>query len=65
VVQKSAAGVGIGQRDLRFAGRVHAQRKWPCDPAAHPPIKGKRLKKLSAVLKDPKVHWQRGRISLW
>jgi len=30
-----------------------------------PPIKGKRLKKLSAILKDPNVHWQRCRISLW
>jgi hypothetical protein len=30
-----------------------------------PPIKGKRLKKLSAVLKDPKLRWQRCRISLW
>jgi len=30
-----------------------------------PAIKGKRLKKLSAILKDPKVHWQRCRISLW
>ena len=30
-----------------------------------PPIKGKRLKKLSAILKDPKVRWQRYRISLW
>src|SRR6201997_4460387 len=30
-----------------------------------PAIKGKRLRKLSAVLKDPKVRWQRCRISLW
>jgi hypothetical protein len=30
-----------------------------------PPIKGKRLKKLSAVLNDPKLSWQRHRISLW
>jgi len=30
-----------------------------------PAIKGKSLKKLSAVLKDPKVRWQRCRISLW
>src|SRR5258707_5021029 len=30
-----------------------------------PPIKGKRLKKLSAVLNDPKVSWQRHRVSLW
>jgi DDE superfamily endonuclease len=30
-----------------------------------PPIKGKPLKKLSAVLNDPKVAWQRYRISLW
>jgi hypothetical protein len=30
-----------------------------------PAIKGKRLRKLSAVLNDPKVHWQRCRISLW
>jgi len=30
-----------------------------------PPIKGKRLKKLSAILNDPKVSWQRYRISLW
>jgi hypothetical protein len=30
-----------------------------------PPIKGKRLKKLSAILKDRKVHWQRCRVSLW
>jgi len=30
-----------------------------------PPIKGKRLKKLSAVLTDRKVSWQRLRISLW
>jgi DDE superfamily endonuclease len=30
-----------------------------------PPIKGKPLKKLSAVLKDPKVVWQRYRVSLW
>ena len=30
-----------------------------------PAIKGKRLRKLSAVLKDPKVHWERCRISLW
>src|SRR5262249_41956559 len=30
-----------------------------------PAIKGKRLRKLSAGLKDPKVQWQRCRISLW
>jgi hypothetical protein len=30
-----------------------------------PAIKGKRLRKLSAVLKDSKVRWQRCRISLW
>src|SRR5207302_5695983 len=30
-----------------------------------PPIKGKPLKKLSALLKDPKVAWQRYRVSLW
>jgi DDE superfamily endonuclease len=30
-----------------------------------PPIKGKRLKKLSAVLKDRKLSWQRYRVSLW
>ncbi|HLQ90394.1 MAG TPA: transposase [Xanthobacteraceae bacterium] len=30
-----------------------------------PPIKGKRLKKLSAILTDPKVSWQRHRVSLW
>jgi len=30
-----------------------------------PPIKGKRLKKLSAVLTDRKTRWQRCRVSLW
>jgi hypothetical protein len=30
-----------------------------------PPIKGKRLKKLSAILKHRKVRWQRCRVSLW
>jgi hypothetical protein len=30
-----------------------------------PPLKGKRLKKLSAVLTDRKVSWQRLRISQW
>jgi hypothetical protein len=30
-----------------------------------PAIKGKRLRKLSAVLKDHKIRWQRCRISLW
>jgi hypothetical protein len=30
-----------------------------------PPIKGKRLKKLSAVLNDPKLVWQRYRVGLW
>jgi len=30
-----------------------------------PAIKGKRLKKLSAVLVDRKVSWQRHRVSLW
>jgi hypothetical protein len=30
-----------------------------------PPIKGKRLKKLSAILKDRNRAWQRCRISLW
>ena len=30
-----------------------------------PPIKGKRHKKLSAVLVDRKVSWQRYRVSLW
>jgi hypothetical protein len=30
-----------------------------------PPIKGKRLKKLSAILNDRKVCWQRYRVSLW
>lgn len=30
-----------------------------------PPIKGKRLKKLPAILNDPKVSWQRYRVSLW
>src|SRR5262249_40455331 len=46
-----------------------------CQPVRFPPakrkgrgrpaIKGKRLRKLSAVLKDPKISWQRCRISLW
>src|SRR5262245_44057518 len=30
-----------------------------------PPIKGKSLKKLSAILKDRTVSWQRYRVSLW
>jgi hypothetical protein len=30
-----------------------------------PPIKGKRLPKLCALLADPKLTWQRCRISLW
>jgi hypothetical protein len=30
-----------------------------------PPIKGKRLKKLSAILNDRKLCWQRYRVSLW
>lgn len=30
-----------------------------------PPIKGKRLKKLSAILNDPKITWQCYRVSLW
>jgi hypothetical protein len=30
-----------------------------------PPIKGKRLKKLAAVLKDRNLAWQRYRVSLW
>ena len=30
-----------------------------------PPIKGKRLKKLSAILNDRNVSWQRYRVSLW
>jgi len=30
-----------------------------------PAIKGKRLRKLSALLKDRKIRWQRCRISLW
>jgi hypothetical protein len=30
-----------------------------------PPIKGKRLRKLSAILNDPNVAWQRLRVSLW
>ena len=30
-----------------------------------PPIKGKRLKKLSTVLNDPKLSWQRHPVSLW
>jgi len=30
-----------------------------------PPIKGKRLPKLSSVLKNPRVSWQRLRISRW
>src|SRR6266498_2430866 len=30
-----------------------------------PPIKGKRLKKLSAILEDRKVSWKRYRVSLW
>src|ERR1700692_4303209 len=30
-----------------------------------PPIKGKRLKKLSAILEDRKLAWQRYRVSLW
>jgi hypothetical protein len=30
-----------------------------------PAIKGKPHKKLSAALKDPKVSWQRYRVSLW
>src|SRR5208337_4331307 len=29
------------------------------------PIKGKPLKKLSAIIKDRKVSWQRYRVSLW
>jgi len=30
-----------------------------------PPVRGKRLKKFSAILQDRKVSWQRCRISLW
>jgi len=30
-----------------------------------PPVKGKRLKKLSAILHDPKLAWQRCRVSQW
>jgi hypothetical protein len=30
-----------------------------------PPIKGKRLKKLSSILNDPNLSWQRYRVSLW
>lgn len=30
-----------------------------------PPIKGKRQRKLSAILKDRKVSWKRYRVSLW
>ena len=30
-----------------------------------PPIKGQRLRKLSAILNDPNVAWQRLRVSLW
>jgi hypothetical protein len=30
-----------------------------------PPVRGKRLKKLSAILHDRKVSWRRCRISLW
>lgn len=30
-----------------------------------PPVRGKRLKKLAAILHDRKVSWQRCRISLW
>jgi hypothetical protein len=30
-----------------------------------PPIKGKRQKKLSAILRDRKVSWMRYRVSLW
>ena len=30
-----------------------------------PPLKGKRLKKLAPILKDPKLLWQRYRVSLW
>jgi len=37
------------------------KRKGP----GRPPIRGKRLKKLSAVLNDRSVPWQRCRISLW
>jgi hypothetical protein len=37
------------------------KRKGP----GRPPIKGKRLKKLSAILNDPEVSWQRCRVSLW
>jgi hypothetical protein len=37
------------------------KRKGP----GRPPIKGKRLKKLSAILNDPEVSWQRYRVSLW
>jgi hypothetical protein len=37
------------------------KRKGP----GRPPIRGKRLKKLSALLNDRRVSWQRCRISLW
>jgi DDE superfamily endonuclease len=30
-----------------------------------PPVKGKRLKKLTAILKDTKITWQRYQVSLW
>jgi DDE superfamily endonuclease len=43
-----------------FAFPPH-KRKGP----GRPPIKGKRLKKLSAILNDPEVSWQRYRVSRW
>src|SRR5215831_19158312 len=50
---------------LRFDANLFASPPPKRKGRGRPAIKGKRLKKLSAILKDPKVHCQRCRISLW
>jgi len=50
---------------LRLDANLYAFPPKQRQGRGRPPIKGKRLKKLSAVLHDRKLVWQRCRVSLW
>ena len=50
---------------LRLDANLFGFPPQKCKGRGRRPIKGKPLKKLSAVIKDRKVYWQRYRVSLW
>ena len=50
---------------LRLDANLYAPAPSRCRRRGRPPIKGRRLPKLSQVLQDPRTVWRRHTVSLW